>query len=63
MLAPWPRPTSHPCPKPPLPPPLQRGIDLPSLDPSYFTSLSYYILLLFGLRGVMMLMFRWAGAS
>lgn len=37
---------------------LQRGIDLPSLDPSYFTSLSYYILLLFGLRGVMMLMFR-----
>lgn len=37
---------------------LQRGIDLPSLHPSYFTSLSYYILLLFGLRGVLMLMFR-----
>ncbi|GAB4819473.1 hypothetical protein N2152v2_006519 [Parachlorella kessleri] len=37
---------------------LQRGIDLPSLDVSYFTSLSYYILLLFGLRGVMMLVFR-----
>lgn len=37
---------------------LQRGIDLPSLDPSYFTSLSYYILLLFGLRGVLTLMFR-----
>jgi hypothetical protein len=37
---------------------LQRGIDLPSLDPSYFTSLSYYFLLLFGLRGVLTLMFR-----
>ncbi|KAI7839421.1 hypothetical protein COHA_006822 [Chlorella ohadii] len=37
---------------------LQRGIDLPSLDPSYFTSLSYYFLLLFGLRGVMTLLFR-----
>ena len=37
---------------------LQRGIDLPSLDPSYFTSLSYYILLLFGLRGVFSLVFR-----
>ncbi len=41
---------------------LQRGIDLPSLDPSYFTSLSYYFLLLFGLRGVMTLLFRWACA-
>ena len=37
---------------------LQRGIDLPSLDVSYFTSLSYYMLLLFGLRGVMSLMFK-----
>lgn len=37
---------------------LQRGIDLPSIDPSYFTSLSYYFLLLFGLRGVLTLMFR-----
>lgn len=42
----------------PLLPLAQRGIDLPSLDPSYFTSLSYYILLLFGLRGVLTLMFR-----
>jgi hypothetical protein len=37
---------------------LQRGIDLASLDPSYFTSLSYYILLLFGLRGAFSLVFR-----
>ena len=37
---------------------LQRGIDLPSLDGAYFTSLSYYMLLLFGLRGVMSLMFK-----
>ncbi|DBA83842.1 TPA: hypothetical protein ACH3X1_006357 [Trebouxia sp. C0004] len=37
---------------------LQRGIDLPSLDVAYFTSLSYYMLLLFGLRGVMSLMFK-----
>jgi ER membrane protein complex subunit 3 len=29
-----------------------------SLDTSYFTSLSYYILLLFGSRGVMSLVFR-----
>ena len=36
----------------------QRGVDLPSLDVTYFTSLSYYILLLFGLRGVFMLFFR-----
>ena len=36
----------------------QRGVDLPSLDVAYFTSLSYYILLLFGLRGVFMLFFR-----
>ena len=37
---------------------LQRGIDLPSLDVTYFTSLSYYILLLFGMRGVFMLAFQ-----
>ena len=37
---------------------MQRGVDLPSLDVTYFTSLSYYILLLFGLRGVFMLFFR-----
>eukprot|EP00198_Chlamydomonas_reinhardtii_P005868 XP_001695204.1 hypothetical protein CHLREDRAFT_130716 [Chlamydomonas reinhardtii] len=35
-----------------------RGIDLASLDVSYFTSLSYYILLLFGLRGAFSLVFR-----
>eukprot|EP00798_Chlamydomonas_sp_ICE-L_P026818 gene26818-4412_t len=39
-------------------PMLQRGIDLVSLDVSYFTSLSYYILLLFGLRGIFSLVFR-----
>lgn len=39
-------------------PMLQRGIELPSLDVTYFTSLSFYILLLFGLRGVFMLVFR-----
>ena len=38
----------------------QRGIDLASLDVSYFTSLSYYILLMFGLRGAFSLVFRWA---
>ena len=38
--------------------PLQRGIDLATLDVSYFTSLSFYILLLFGLRGVFSLVFR-----
>jgi hypothetical protein len=37
---------------------LQRGLDLVSLDVSYFTSLSFYILLLFGLRGVFSLIFR-----
>ena len=37
---------------------LQRGIELPSLDVTYITSLSFYILLLFGLRGVFMLVFR-----
>lgn len=37
---------------------LQRGIDLPSLDVTYFTSLSYYLLLLFGMRGVFSLFFR-----
>jgi len=33
-------------------------VDLPALDVTYFTSLSYYILLLFGLRGVLTLIFR-----
>ena len=31
---------------------------MPSLDVTYFTSLSYYMLLLFGLRGVMSLIFK-----
>ena len=47
-------------------PMLQRGIDLPSLDVTYFTSLSYYILLLFGLQGVFRIIFRcrlWAEIS
>eukprot|EP00201_Polytomella_parva_P023234 CAMPEP_0175042926 /NCGR_PEP_ID=MMETSP0052_2-20121109/2865_1 /TAXON_ID=51329 ORGANISM="Polytomella parva, Strain SAG 63-3" /NCGR_SAMPLE_ID=MMETSP0052_2 /ASSEMBLY_ACC=CAM_ASM_000194 /LENGTH=149 /DNA_ID=CAMNT_0016305853 /DNA_START=376 /DNA_END=825 /DNA_ORIENTATION=+ len=39
-------------------PMLQRGLDLSSLDVSYCTSLSYYILLLFGLRGLFSLVFR-----
>ena len=37
---------------------LQRGIDLPSLDVTYFTSLSFYILLLFGFQGVFRIVFR-----
>lgn len=37
--------------------PVQSGMDLPSLDVTYFTSLSYYILPLFGLRGVLLLVF------
>ena len=37
---------------------LQRGVDLPSLDVTYFTSLSYYILLLFGLNGLLRMLFR-----
>ena len=41
-------------------PMLQRGIDLPSLDVTYFTSLSYYILLLFGFQGVFRIIFRCA---
>jgi ER membrane protein complex subunit 3 len=36
---------------------LQRGIDMSSLNVSYFTSLSFYILLLFGLRGILSLIF------
>ncbi len=37
---------------------LQRGVDLSSLDVSYFTSLSYYIMLLFASRGPFSLVFR-----
>lgn len=44
-------------------PMLQRGIELPALDVTYFTSLSFYILLLFGLRGVFMLVFRYASPA
>lgn len=36
---------------------LQRGIDLPALEPSYFTSLSFYLLALFGLGGAFRLVF------
>ena len=36
---------------------LQRGIDMASLDVSYFTSLSFYVLLLFGLKGILSLIF------
>lgn len=39
-------------------PMLQRGIDMQAMDVSYFTGLSYYVLLLFGLRGVFSLFFR-----
>eukprot|EP00210_Caulerpa_lentillifera_P004151 g3957.t1 len=39
-------------------PMFQRGIDMQALDVSYFTSLSYYVLLLFGMRGVFSLFFR-----
>ena len=39
-------------------PMLQRGIDLPTLDVTYFTSLSYYILLLFGFQGIFRIVFR-----
>ena len=37
---------------------LQRGLDLPALDVTYMTALSFYILLLFGLRGAFLLAFR-----
>lgn len=37
---------------------LQRGLDLPSLDVTYMTALSFYMLLLFGLRGAFLLAFR-----
>uniref|UniRef100_A0A383VG52 ER membrane protein complex subunit 3 n=1 Tax=Tetradesmus obliquus TaxID=3088 RepID=A0A383VG52_TETOB len=39
-------------------PMLQRGVDLSSLDVSYFTSLSYYFALLFASRGPFSLVFR-----
>jgi hypothetical protein len=39
-------------------PMLQRGVDLASLDVSYFTSLSYYFALLFAMRGPFSLVFR-----
>lgn len=39
-------------------PMLQRGVDLASLDVSYFTSLSYYFALLFACRGPFSLVFR-----
>lgn len=39
-------------------PMVQRGVDLASLDVAYFTSLSYYIMLLFALRGAFSLFFR-----
>jgi hypothetical protein len=39
-------------------PMVQRGVDLASLDVSYFTSLSYYIMLLFASRGPFSLFFR-----
>jgi hypothetical protein len=37
---------------------LQRGIDLGSLDVSYVSSLSYYVLMWSGLRGLRSLLFR-----
>jgi ER membrane protein complex subunit 3 len=37
---------------------LQSGIDLPSLDVTYLSSLSYYMLLLFGSRGILTLFFQ-----
>lgn len=39
-------------------PMVQRGVDLASLDVAYFTSLSYYIMLLFASRGPFSLFFR-----
>lgn len=42
---------------------LQSGIDLPSLDVSYLSSLSFYMLLLFGSRGVMTLFFQDAAVA
>ena len=42
---------------------LQSGIDLPSLDVAYLSSLSFYMLLLFGSRGVMMLFFQDAAVN
>eukprot|EP01023_Acetabularia_acetabulum_P023861 TRINITY_DN2319_c0_g1_i1.p1 TRINITY_DN2319_c0_g1~~TRINITY_DN2319_c0_g1_i1.p1 ORF type:complete len:254 (-),score=44.69 TRINITY_DN2319_c0_g1_i1:484-1245(-) len=37
---------------------LQRGIELVNLDVTYFTSLSYYVMLLFATRGLFMLFLR-----
>lgn len=37
---------------------LQSGIDLPSLEVTYLSSLSYYMLLLFGSRGILTLFFQ-----
>ena len=34
---------------------LQRGIDISTLDPSYVSTLSWYFIVMFGLRGVMQL--------
>jgi ER membrane protein complex subunit 3 len=42
---------------------LQSGIDLPSLDVSYLSSLSFYMLLLFGSRGLMILFFQDAAVN
>jgi hypothetical protein len=42
---------------------VQSGIDVPSLDVSYLSSLSYYMLLLFGSRGVMTLFFQDAAVN
>jgi hypothetical protein len=50
--------SAHPIVPTPLACVAQAGIDLKSLDTSYFTSMSYYILLLLGSKGAMSLIFR-----
>ena len=40
---------------------LQQGINLQSLDPSYVSALSWYFLVMFGIRGVMGLFLQGAG--